>query len=689
MDEQFQESEGKYRKLFQESLDAIFIADAQTGIILDCNNAAALLVGWNKSDLIGQHHSLLHTQPLRETSFTKEFKEKEQDHLTKPIETQMITKTGEIKYISFRICFFEFQGKTLMQGTFRDVTERKLMQQSLQENEAKFRGIANSVKDALILVDEKAKVTFWNPAAEKIFGYRSEETIGKSIHELVVPNSLCKEAKKRISSSVKVFTETGTGYFTFGNVELIGQHKGGTEFPVELSISPINLCGKWNAVGVVKDITDRKKAEQKLREAEQRYHALFNEAPLGVLVIDPETGAFVEFNDTAHQQLGYSREEFEQLTVNDVEAKESTDEMRLHIAEMTKQGGGEFETLHRTKDGSIRNVLVNTRPFELADKTFLHSIFHDITEMGEVQSALMKSESRYRQLVELAQEGIWALDNDFTTVFVNPRMAQMLGYSESEMVGRSLFEFLERRVIQEAKLFLARYKQGIKGQFVFKFARKDGTNIDTSITASIITNDQGQTIGTLALIADVTERKQLEDELRASEERFRAISTSAMDAIVLVDEDDKIIYWNPAAEKTFGFSETEAVGKKLSELVIPSRGHKNHEALLNELKHNSFSKRHFELTSLRKDGTEFPIDLSVASVKLKDKNCIVAIVRDISEQKQMEASIKQERDMLEDITENIGAGLVIVDKDYRILWTNNFLKNIERRRYKQNMLFNI
>ena len=98
--------------------------------------------------------------------------------------------------------------------------------------------------------------------------------------------------------------------------------------------------------------------------------------------------------------------------------------------------------------------------------------------------------------------------------------------------------------------------------------------------------------------------------------------------------------------------------------------------MLNELKHNSFSKRHFELTSLRKDGTKFPIDLSVASVKLKDKNCMVAIVRDISEQKQMEASIKQERDMLEDITKNIGAGLVIVDKDYHILWTNNFTKNL-------------
>ena len=143
-------------------------------------------------------------------------------------------------------------------------------------------------------------------------------------------------------------------------------------------------------LGVVKDISDRKKAEQKLRESDQRYHALFNEAPLGVLVVDPETAAFVEFNDNAHLQLAYSREEFSKLTVHDIEAKESSDEIRVHLAEMVKNGGGEFETLHRTKDGDIRNILVTTRTIELAGKTLLYAIFHDITEIRKVQNALMQ-----------------------------------------------------------------------------------------------------------------------------------------------------------------------------------------------------------------------------------------------------------------------------------------------------------
>jgi PAS domain S-box-containing protein len=253
------------------------------------------------------------------------------------------------------------------------------------ENEEKFHSITNSVKDAIILVDEESKVAYWNPASEKTFGYTSTEAIGKGIHELVVPISMCREGLDRIEQSVKIFTETGMGYFTVGNVELIGRHKNGTEFPVELSISPIKLSGKWNAVGVVKDLSERKNRDQKTKDAEQRYHALFNQSPLGVLIINPATMGFAEFNDVAHQQLGYSREEFEKLTLKDIEAKESEDELKSHIAKMLREGREEFEAEHQTKDCSIKNVLVSARTIEMKDKKLLHCIFHDITDIRNTQ----------------------------------------------------------------------------------------------------------------------------------------------------------------------------------------------------------------------------------------------------------------------------------------------------------------
>ena len=431
-----------FKDNFQELLNLVsdsIIVFNQEGVVVAANKTASILLGLPSEELIGNCIEDLKiidekTKTLVKNQLQKRIKGEKIENYDIPV-----LVNGETRYFEPKGNRIDYFGEPADLIILRDITEKRQIQGQLlakiakmdeqcQESEEKYRKLFLKSKDAMILVNEKAKVTCWNPAAEKTFGYRSEEAIGKDIHKLVVPNTLCKEGKERISSSVKMFTKTGTGYFTFGNVQLLGRRKDGTEFPAELSISPLELNGKWNAVGVVKDIT---------------------------------------------------------------------------------------------------------------------------------------------------------------------------------------------------------------------------------------------------------KRKQLEDELRASEERFRAISTSAIDAIILLDEEDKVIYWNPAAEKTFGFTETEAVGGKLSELVIPNRERKNHEALLTELKHNSFSKKHFESTYLRKDGTGFPIDLSVASVKLKDKNCIVAIVRDISEQKQMEASIKQERDMLEDITKSIGAGLVILDKDYRIIWANSFLKKNE------------
>ena len=144
----------------------------------------------------------------------------------------------------------------------------------------------------------------------------SNEALGKNVHQLVSSQEHGPEAKDRIKTSMEIFADTGMGYFTVGNVELVGAEKMDLKSAVELTISPIKIAGKWNAVGIIKDITRRRQAEDKLREAEQRYHALFNQSPVGVLVVDPKTTGFVEFNDLAHSQLGYTREEFEKLSSN-------------------------------------------------------------------------------------------------------------------------------------------------------------------------------------------------------------------------------------------------------------------------------------------------------------------------------------------------------------------------------------
>jgi len=635
-------SEAKYRKLFDESLDAIFVADVVTGIIVDCNAAASKLVGWEKFELVGQHQSIITLPDQIEDRFTRGFNLHLKDQ-TKTLETKIMKKTGEIRIVSVKATILEVNGKKLIQGTFRDITDlkkvneqlfnmkefderiidslgdalliidpedftilnankvaheqlklerkeiigktcyetthlrsspckppnhicpiremkktgkpvivehthfdsqqnevivevsafpvkneqgktvvihiakditqRKLTERELKVSEVKFRGITNSVRDAIILVDDQAKVTYWNPAAEKIFGYSNKEAIGKDVHQLVVPPTVSKIGREFIDIGVKAFTETGEGNFTIGNVELIGLRKDGNEFPAEMSLSPLNLGEKWNAVGVVKDITERVQAEQKIREAEKRYRTLFSQAPLGVVVIDPQTEKVVEFNDVAHIQLGYSREEFSKLCIPDFEAQKTVDEIDAHVKRILTTGKDEFETIHRTKNGEIRNVLVTVRAIELGNKPFLGCVFHDITDIRKIQNELMESETKFRQLVNVAQEGIWAFDNNYRTIFVNPQMTQMLGYAQHEMLGKSIFEFLEKKHIKKAEQILAHFKHGVKENFEYEFARKDDSRIYVNIAASEIRDDEGKASGTLAMVSDITYRKVLENKV--------------------------------------------------------------------------------------------------------------------------------------------------------------------------------
>jgi PAS domain S-box-containing protein len=497
--------------------DPVSVVDSKSTIVA-ANNSAGEYADRTKDQLL--------SKDILELDFvTEEFKSLLLRNTEKrlagsdipPYEIKIYNKNGQIRYLEVKGNRIEYKGQTLDLAIFRDITEEKNIQKrlkdDLRESTEKFYAIVNSVKDPMILVDEETKITHWNPGAENTFGYSSSEAIGKNVHELVVPNTTCKEGLERIKTSIEIFSETGRGYFTIGNVQLVGRRKDGREFPAELSISPIKLGGKWNAVGVVKDITKRKYDEEMLREAEQRYHALFDHAPIGVLIVDPKTADLVEFNDFAHQQLGYSREEFRNLTIPDIEAKESKYEVMLRLAEMSKEGGGEFETLQRAKDGTIKNVLVNTRVIKFAGRTFLHCIFRDITEIRTVENSLLESETQYRQLVELAEEGVWAFDRNYVTRFVNPRMAEMLGYVQSEMVGKSAVEFVDISKVTSVKEFLGNYADGISGKFEYDLIRKDGSHVYASIAASQIYDDQGKNLGTLALLNDITQRKEMEDKL--------------------------------------------------------------------------------------------------------------------------------------------------------------------------------
>jgi PAS domain S-box-containing protein len=187
----------------------------------------------------------------------------------------------------------------------------------------------------------------------------------------------------------------------------------------------------------------------------------------------------------------------------------------------------------------------------------MHCIAHDITESKKTQNALATSESRYRQLVEVAQEGIWAIDNDFITTFINPRMAKMLGYKEKEIMGKSLLQFVDTAWANRISGIIKSFNREGAEQYDYMFPHKNGSHIDTVVTLSVIFNEKRQKVGSLAVVSDITERKQLEKDLRQERDLLESVTESTNMILAIITPDYRIAWANKRAKLATGCKHIE------------------------------------------------------------------------------------------------------------------------------------
>jgi PAS domain S-box-containing protein len=167
---------------------------------------------------------------------------------------------GEEFFATVLLNRVEFGGKAFLQARVNDVTERKRVEETLRDSEEKFRMISDSAQDAIIMIDNDGNISYWNKAAEKIFGYTEKEAMGKYLHRFIAPESYYESSAK----AFKIFQKSGQGAAIGKTIELAAVRKNGAEFPIEVSISPLKIKGEWNAMGILRDITERKIMQNEL-----------------------------------------------------------------------------------------------------------------------------------------------------------------------------------------------------------------------------------------------------------------------------------------------------------------------------------------------------------------------------------------------------------------------------------------
>jgi len=273
----------------------------------------------------------------------------------------------------------------MIESVYKEITERNKVEVALQESEEKFRTISSSARDAIIMIDDKGNVLFWNKAAETIFGYSAREIVGEKLHSFLVPLRYRETSEKGLHG----FGLTGQGPVIGKTLEYTALRKDGTELPVSLSVSAVKVKDNWNAIGIVRDITERKKTEAALRESEKRYRDLFENTTDLIQIIAPD-GRFLFVNAAWMVSLGYFEEDILRFTIWDIIHPDNL----LHCRETFQQvlSGRNMQNIEVTfvaKNGKFILVEGNINCFfQKSEPEYIRCIFHDITERKRMEEDL-------------------------------------------------------------------------------------------------------------------------------------------------------------------------------------------------------------------------------------------------------------------------------------------------------------
>jgi PAS domain S-box-containing protein len=363
------ESENRYRSLVEFSPAAIVIHSK--GELVFINSAGLKLLGASsREEVIGRPildfvHPDYHSVVIERVK--NMFKSNNQGPL---IEEKFLKLDGTVIDVAAAAIPFVYKNKPAVHVVSWDITKNKSIENALRESEEQFRHLAEESPNIIFIICND-KIVYTNQKAEELIGFTREELYspGFNFMSLLLPEFSEK-------ATTNLHKQLAGDIFPPDEYGLIA--KDGNKINAIIASKLITYKNEKAVLGIITDITELKQVEKQLKESEKRYHALFDQSPAGVLLIDT-SGNFVEFNDKSHKMLGYSRDEFKTLNVSDINT-DSIDKINVCINRLLKDGNCEFDARYRRKDNAIIDIHITSQVINLNEETLFHSIWEDITE---------------------------------------------------------------------------------------------------------------------------------------------------------------------------------------------------------------------------------------------------------------------------------------------------------------------
>ena len=430
-------------------------------------------------------------------------------------------------------------------------------EQMLHANEHRYRILTDHAVDTFIVHDREGKLIEVNGRACEQLGYTREELLGLRVTD--VEKDLDEKALEEVLRQVRP-----------GQVKtLIGQHqrKDGTRFPVEVRIGAFESEGRMLFNILSRDITERKRAADAL----EMFRTLVDRVNDTIEVIDPETGRFLDINEKACADLGYTREEMLSLSISDVDPAQDIESFKARKEKLLDAGTLMVESTNRRKNGTTFPVEVNMKWVWL-DRDYIVAVVRDITERRKNEDALKVSEHQYASLVNNIDGIVWEADfEEGRLTFASDQAQRILGYPVEQWLNEK--HFWENHIHpddreQTIARSLNSTRRGEGHDAEYRLIAADGRDVWIHDIVSVFQESDKRTV-LRGVMVDITERKKVEAELRRREDRFRLLIENASDILTVINTAGLIRFQSPSVTRILGYQPEEMVNRSTFEFLHP------------------------------------------------------------------------------------------------------------------------